>query len=327
MSGERLRIRAERRDRICVVALTGPLDLAGSAELTDCIKAERAARPARLVIDMSGVGIMDFGGARALAAAASPAPGQCPVIVRSLRPAVRRQLALTGLDLGQPAREADPAAAPPRGRDEILADSPTGILVRQWRHLLGSAERAIADSHRTAQSLASTEDHVAATMLRLAARRPAASARLETLSHIARDYAGALRQQRREAVAAGHQSRAVSGTTGRAIAFIEDRARDDISVADIAAAASVTVRAVQLAFRKHLDTTPLMYLRRIRLEHAHDDLLAADPDRSTVRAIAAGWQFANTSRFSAYYRAAFGVSPRQTLRQHGAGEPGTATVP
>ena len=95
MSGERLRIRAERRDRICVVALTGPLDLAGSAELTDCIKAERAGRPARLVIDMSGVGIMDFGGARALAAAASPAPGQCPVIVRSLRDALQQARAGT----------------------------------------------------------------------------------------------------------------------------------------------------------------------------------------------------------------------------------------
>jgi AraC-like DNA-binding protein len=277
---------------------------------------------------MSGVSIVDFGGARALAAAVSPAPGQCLVIVRSLRPAVRRQLELTGLDLGQPDREAGTDIAPPRGRNEILAKSPTGILVRQWQHLLGSAERAIADSHRTAQSLASTEDHVAVTMLRLAARRPAASARLESLSQIARDYAAVLREPRRDAVgpaAPGHQPRTTSETTGRAVAFIEDRARDNISVTDIAAAAFVTVRAVQLAFRRHLDTTPLMYLRRVRLEHAHDDLLSADPGRSTVTAIAADWHFGNASRFSAYYRAAFGVPPGQTLHQHQAGEPGTAT--
>jgi len=31
-------------------------------------------------------------------------------------------------------------------------------------------------------------------------------------------------------------------------------------------AAHVTVRAVQLAFRRHLDTTPMAYLRRVRLE-------------------------------------------------------------
>lgn len=328
MGGERLRIRAERRDRICVIALSGPLDVTAAARLAECVRVERAERPARIVIDMSGVSTADFSGARALAAAVSPAPGQCPVIVRSPRPAVRRQLELTGLDLGQPDREAGAAAAPPRGRDEILADSPTGILVRQWHHLLGSAERAIADSHRTARSLASTEDHVAATMLRLAARRPAAAARLETLSQVARDYAAVLREPRRDAAgpaAPDRPPRTTSETTGRAVAFIENRARDDITVTDIAAAAFVTVRAVQLAFRRHLDTTPMMYLRRVRLEHAHDDLLSADPDRSTVTAIAAGWHFANASRFSAYYRAAFGVSPGQTLRQHHAGEPGTAT--
>jgi hypothetical protein len=33
-------------------------------------------------------------------------------------------------------------------------------------------------------------------------------------------------------------------------------------VADIAAAARVTTRAVQLAFRRHLDTTPTDYLRQ-----------------------------------------------------------------
>ncbi|MFI6180577.1 hypothetical protein ACIA8R_33925 [Nonomuraea sp. NPDC051191] len=43
----------------------------------------------------------------------------------------------------------------------------------------------------------------------------------------------------------------------RAIAYLEAQPDQDITVADIAAAAHVTVRAVQLAFRRHLDTTPL----------------------------------------------------------------------
>src|SRR5215471_6011880 len=89
VSGE-LRIRAERRDRICVVSLRGPLDSTASIGLTECIRTERAAHPARLVIDMSGVSSVDFSGARALAIAARPALGQCPVIVRSLRPSARR---------------------------------------------------------------------------------------------------------------------------------------------------------------------------------------------------------------------------------------------
>ncbi|WP_211269144.1 helix-turn-helix transcriptional regulator [Saccharothrix syringae] len=50
-------------------------------------------------------------------------------------------------------------------------------------------------------------------------------------------------------------------TLRRAIAFIESNAHRDISVADIAAAGFVTVRAVQPAFRRHLGTTPMAHLR------------------------------------------------------------------
>jgi hypothetical protein len=53
-----------------------------------------------------------------------------------------------------------------------------------------------------------------------------------------------------------------SATARRAVAFIDDHAQADITAADIAAAAGVTIRAVQLAFRRHLDTTPARYLRR-----------------------------------------------------------------
>jgi transcriptional regulator GlxA family with amidase domain len=116
-------------------------------------------------------------------------------------------------------------------------------------------------------------------------------------------------------VISGDQPRAVTGTVGRAVAFIEERAGDDIGVTDIAGAAFVTVRAVQLAFRRYLGTTPLGYLRWVRLERAHQQLLSADPDRTTVTAVAADWHFTNASRFSAYYRAAYGVSPAQTLRR------------
>src|SRR5689334_3613930 len=201
VSGE-LRIRVERRDRICVVSLKGPLDSTASIGLTECIKTEQAAGPARLVIDMSGVSSVDFGGASALALAARPAGGQCPVIERSLRPAARQQLELTGfdfgwLDSGRPAQPAQPAKEGPqsRGLDQAIADSATGILVREWRYLLGSAEHAISDGRRTAQSIASTEDHVAATFVRLAARRPAAADRLGCLAQTARGNAAVLRQR------------------------------------------------------------------------------------------------------------------------------------
>ena len=68
----------------------------------------------------------------------------------------------------------------------------------------------------------------------------------------------------------------------QAIDFIQANCARDISMADIAAAINVTPRAVQYMFRRHLDTTPMAYLRRIRLDRAHRDLLAADPSHDTV---------------------------------------------
>jgi transcriptional regulator GlxA family with amidase domain len=102
----------------------------------------------------------------------------------------------------------------------------------------------------------------------------------------------------------------------RAIAFIDEHAAGDISLADVAAAARVTIRAVQIAFRRHYRTTPAGYLRRVRLERAHQDLLAADPARESVTAVAYRCGFASQGQFAAAYQQAYGVTPDQTLRQH-----------
>ncbi|WP_067779286.1 helix-turn-helix transcriptional regulator [Nocardia amikacinitolerans] len=78
--------------------------------------------------------------------------------------------------------------------------------------------------------------------------------------------------------------------------------------------AHVTIRAVQLAFRKHLDTTPMGYLRKVRLAGAHEQLLAASPDDGhTVTGVAAAWGFAHPGRFASSYRQAYGVAPQTTL--------------
>jgi len=103
-------------------------------------------------------------------------------------------------------------------------------------------------------------------------------------------------------------------TVRRATAFIDENARLDITVADIAAAAHVTIRAVQLAFRRHLNMTPTEYLRRVRLDHAHQDLSIADPAHDSVTAVAYRWGFSSPSQFAQHYRQTFGVTPSRTLR-------------
>ena len=105
-------------------------------------------------------------------------------------------------------------------------------------------------------------------------------------------------------------------TLRRALAYIDDHADRDISITDIAAVARVSPRALQYAFRLHLDTTPLGHLRRVRLAHAHQDLLAADiGSGATVTRIAARWGFLHPGRFAAAYRRAYGRPPMQTLYQ------------
>lgn len=106
-----------------------------------------------------------------------------------------------------------------------------------------------------------------------------------------------------------------SGSLRRAVSFIDDNAHRDISARDIAAAAHINIRALQVAFRRHLDTTPMAYLRHVRLEYAHRELIFADPATTSVAKIAARWGFANHSRFTASYRATFGIPPSFTLRE------------
>ncbi|GAA3541842.1 hypothetical protein GCM10022295_24850 [Streptomyces osmaniensis] len=100
----------------------------------------------------------------------------------------------------------------------------------------------------------------------------------------------------------------------RALTHIEDHADQPVTVAEIAEAAHVTVRALQYAFRRHLDTTPLAHLRRVRLSHAHQALLTADPGEGvTVTEIAARWGFHHPGRFAALYRECYGHAPHRTL--------------
>ncbi|GAA0978408.1 helix-turn-helix transcriptional regulator [Streptomyces rhizosphaericus] len=104
-------------------------------------------------------------------------------------------------------------------------------------------------------------------------------------------------------------------TLQRALSHIDDHAAEPLTVADIAAAAHVSIRALQYAFRRHLDTTPMAYVRRVRLAHAHHDLATAAPETATVADIATRWGFFHPARFAALYRETYRATPGATLRR------------
>jgi AraC-like DNA-binding protein len=100
----------------------------------------------------------------------------------------------------------------------------------------------------------------------------------------------------------------------KAIAFIEANVDREIGIVDIAGAIYVTPRSVQLMFRRHLGTTPTAYVRRLRLQHVHRDLVHGDAATVSVAQVAGRWGFAHGGRFAAMYRQAYGCAPHATLR-------------
>ncbi|MCM6764211.1 helix-turn-helix transcriptional regulator [Rathayibacter sp. ZW T2_19] len=101
----------------------------------------------------------------------------------------------------------------------------------------------------------------------------------------------------------------------RAVEFLHANADLPLGVADIAEAAGLSTRGLQLAFQRAFATTPRHYLRGVRLERARDELSAAAPGELVVGDVAAHWGFVNAGRFAQHYARRFGELPRQTLRR------------
>lgn len=99
-----------------------------------------------------------------------------------------------------------------------------------------------------------------------------------------------------------------------ALAAIEERPIDLVTVADIAKIANLSVRALEDGFRRHVGATPMEHVRRVRMARAHDELVHAEPGATTAMAVAQRWGFTNYGRFAAHYRQRFGCSPSETLR-------------
>lgn len=110
----------------------------------------------------------------------------------------------------------------------------------------------------------------------------------------------------------------VPTTVALALDFVTRNADLPIGPVDIAAHVSVSRRALEMAFREHLATSPAAYLRRHRLARVHEELLAAEPgDGSSVTEVAGRWGFTRSSRFATYYREVYGEPPSATLRHAG----------
>ncbi len=101
----------------------------------------------------------------------------------------------------------------------------------------------------------------------------------------------------------------------RAEDFLAASIEEPVMLADVSAAAGVPIRTLTRGFRNKHGVGPIGYLRRLRLDQAFRDLLAADPAKATVTEIAFKYGFYSLGRFSDAYRRAFDESPSATLRR------------
>lgn len=83
-----------------------------------------------------------------------------------------------------------------------------------------------------------------------------------------------------------------------------------VSLVDLAAAAGVSVRTLNMLCHRHHGVPPMDLLRNMRLDAAHA-ALQARPDAS-VTETALEFGFGHLGRFSAYYKQRFGVLPKHT---------------
>jgi AraC-like DNA-binding protein len=86
------------------------------------------------------------------------------------------------------------------------------------------------------------------------------------------------------------------------------------TAADLADIAGVGIRVLQVSFKQHVGMSPLAYLRRLRLDGVHAELSRGDPWQISVSEVAFRWGFTHLGRFAGAYRARYGVSPSQTLK-------------
>lgn len=106
-------------------------------------------------------------------------------------------------------------------------------------------------------------------------------------------------------------------TVKQAIDLMEQQPEQPWSLADLARATGISARTLQDGFQRYVGLSPTSYLREVRLQRVHAELLGAT-GRVSVSESAFRWGFGHLGRFSLAYRGKFGESPSQTVRRCGA---------
>ena len=96
----------------------------------------------------------------------------------------------------------------------------------------------------------------------------------------------------------------------RAEEYMRCNVQRRLTTATVARHAGVSVRTLFDGFVAYRSMTPSRFLRQLRLEGAHADLLS---EAKSVAEVAHKWGFGHSGNFAAHYARRFGEAPSQTL--------------
>ena len=108
--------------------------------------------------------------------------------------------------------------------------------------------------------------------------------------------------------------RPYAAVVDRAKSYVLSHPFEAVTVAELCLKIGVSRRRLQYAFQEILDTSPIQYLRAIRLDRVRRELKKVSDDTTGVQDVAARWGFWHLGHFSTDYKRMFGESPSATLR-------------
>ncbi|HYN78481.1 MAG TPA: helix-turn-helix domain-containing protein [Lamprocystis sp. (in: g-proteobacteria)] len=102
-----------------------------------------------------------------------------------------------------------------------------------------------------------------------------------------------------------------------AIEYIRAADLGGLNAPALCAEVGVSQRTLEYAFQEQLGTSPMDFIRRLRLHATRRALLAGERGGPTVAEIAMTFGFYQLGRFATEYRTLFGELPSTTLSRHG----------
>ncbi len=98
----------------------------------------------------------------------------------------------------------------------------------------------------------------------------------------------------------------------RSLAYIEHHSSEEILIEQVALAAGVSIRKLQLLYKRHIGETTTSIIRKRRLKKVREMLIAA-PREASITMIAFSCGFTHLGHFARAYREFYGETPTQTL--------------